>query len=445
MDKNAVDRRRPAVRWAVRALLAAGIIAATFWVFREPVRTEPFMGDETDWISSGNYYTALVLQGDFRHEAWVANHLGIVGNFNQNLGKVLLGLGVRWHPQRQPGDTDYLALYDWGKPYEINHALGQVPPPGLLLRARESEIVFVAGCAVLLFLAGTLISGEICGVLAAAIMLGSRTIQQILALAVTDSYYNFFILAGLVASVGLIRADKTRSFVGYSVLVGLAAGLACSVKITGLPVVAFFYCLLLPPIWVARGFALRTTVYGPLAALCTAIFTVYLLNPFFWPFESPRMLLEFPNLYARTRQAFGSVPPEALGWGTPPERMKLIHERLFLSGYRSVWVEPFAFASGLLFCGGHLVRGLRTRELNLLGLAFVYFVAQYVFVVALVQFNFARYFLPVMFSMKLLAAIGVAAPIYWIWSRIRSRTRVDKPAVEATTPPNEGETTPASP
>lgn len=444
MSNPSPNRRRAARRWAIRAVLTAGVIAATFWVFHEPVRTEPFMGDETDWISSGNYYTTLLLRGDFRHEAWVANHLGIVGNFNQNLGKVLLGLGVRWHPQRQPGDTEYLALYDWGQPFEVNRALGQVPPPDLLLRARESEIVFVAGCAVLLFLAGTLIAGEIGGVLAAAAMLGSRTIQQILALAVTDSYYNFFFLIGLLASVGLIRAEKTRPFVGYSALVGLAAGLACSVKITGLPVLAFYYCLLLPPIWVARGFTLRTAVYGPLAALFTALFTVYLLNPFFWPFESPRMLLEFPNLYVRTRQAFGSVPPEALGWGTPPERMKLIHERLFLSDYRSIKLEPIAFAIGLLICGGQLVWGLRKREVNLLGLVFVYFVAQYIFVVALVQFNFARYLLPVMLSMKLLAAVGLAMPVYWLWKRLRGQTTPES-ETEARVPPATEEATPASP
>jgi len=105
-DDTGSERRRAVRRWLVRAALAAGVIAATFAVFHGPVRTEPFMGDETDWISSGNYYTGLVLQGDFRHEAWVANHLGIVGNFNQNLGKVLLGLGVRRHWQRQPGDAD---------------------------------------------------------------------------------------------------------------------------------------------------------------------------------------------------------------------------------------------------------------------------------------------------------------------------------------------------
>ncbi len=418
-DSTSGKGRRPLRRRLLRAILAAAVVGATFWVFYGPVRHEPFMGDETDWISSGNYYTALVLAGDFRHEKWVANELGIVGNFNQNLGKVLLGLGVRLHWQQQPGDAEYLALYDWGRSYEANRALGQVPPPGLLLRARESEIAFVAGCAGLLFLVGTLIGGELCGVLAAAAMLGSTAVHKLLALAVTDSYYNFFILTGLLASVGLIRATRTRSFVGYSMLVGLAAGLACSVKITGLPLVALFYGLLLPPIWVARGFSLRTTVYGPLAALITAIITVYVLNPFFWPFESPRLLLEFPNLYVRTQQAFESVPAKALGWGTPPERLRLIHERLFLSGFRSVRAEPAAFAIGFIVCGWGLVQGFRKREVNLPGLAFVYFVAQYAFVVTLVQFNFARYFLPVIFSMKLVAAIGVAVPVYWVWSRFR--------------------------
>ena len=251
--------------------------------------------------------------------------------------------------------------------------------------------------------------------------MSSVTIQHTLALAVTDGHFNFFILAGLLGSFGLVAAHGTRSFIGYSALMGLSAGLACSVKITGLPVVAFFYCLLLPPVWRTQGLNLRTGLYGPLAAILTALVVVYVLNPFFWPFESPSMMLEFPRLYVRTRDAFASMPNDT--WGTPPHRLRGIHEYMFSSGFSSVPGELAAFAAGVVVCAWKLMDGLRKKRFDIRGVLLVYFIAHYVFIVSLIQFNWARYYLPLVFSMKLLAAIGVAAPLYWIWTAAQSQVQ----------------------
>ncbi len=403
----------------MRGALAVAAVVATVWIFREPIVREPFMGDEAVWIPSGNYYLGLILKGDFRNADWVANHLETGGNFNPHLGKVLLALGIRWHPNRMAGDTDYATVYDWSKPPEWNRANGHMPSEGLLVRGRESAGVFVAGCAVLLLIAGTLVSGEIAGVLAVALVLASVTIQSLLALAVTDGHYNFFILCGFVSSLGLIRSQRTASFVGYSALMGVSAGLACSVKITGLPVVAFYYCLLLPTLWRAQGLTLRTGLYGPLTAIAAALIVVYTLNPFFWPFESPQMMLEFPRLYVRTREAFAAMPNNT--WGTPPDRWGGIHTYLFDSAFWAVPGEVFAFAGGVIVCGWSLVRGLMQRRVDPLGALLIYFVAHYVFIVSLIQFNWARYYLPVVFSMKLLTAVGIAVPLHWAWTWLRPR------------------------
>ena len=80
------DRRAFPRRTAIRIALAVVVSAATVLVFRTPIQEEEFMGDETDWISSGNYYTSLLLARDFKHEKWVANHLRLVGNFSPTVG-----------------------------------------------------------------------------------------------------------------------------------------------------------------------------------------------------------------------------------------------------------------------------------------------------------------------------------------------------------------------
>ena len=53
-----------------------------------------------------------------------------------------------------------------------------------------------------------------------------------------------------------------------------------------------------------------------------------------------------------------------------------------------------------------------------LGVLLLYALAQYVFIVALLQFNWRRYYFPTLFAMKLLAAVGVVVPVllpiqYW--------------------------------
>jgi hypothetical protein len=202
---------------------------------------------------------------------------------------------------------------------------------------------------------------------------------------------------------------------------GLTAGLACSVKLTGLPLLAFYYCLSLASIWIARGPNRLSTVYGPLAAIGTAVVIVYMLNPFFWPFESPRMLLEFPNLFVRTREAFVDVPGSA--WGEPPDRLGIIHERLFFSSFWSFPWEIVLAAGGLGICGWRLVRGLRERRVDPAGAAAIYLLANYIFIVSLIQFDFVRYYVPTVFSMKLVAAIGFGAVTNWLWQRIKGRGR----------------------
>lgn len=410
--KNPITRRRV----AFRLVLAAGLVAYATYNIGQRITKVPFMGDEAEWILAGNYYTDLLVRGDFTHAHWVANHLRDVGNLNPHLGKVLLGLGIRFHPSRQPGDAEYRGQFDWSKSELQNYYEGRAPPMPLLFRARSTTAVFTVACALLLFAIGTLFVNEAAGILAYAFFLSSDFMADLLIRAMTDSYYNFFLLCGLLASYGLVRNASNKQLVAYSALVGLAAALACSVKVTGLPLLAIFYV----PVWLyvtlLRWPGTRVFLLGPVAFGFSSVVPVYVLNPFLWPTESWRMLLEFPRLYIRWHDVLTSVEGEF--WGNPPERLGRIHGRLFTSDSMVFPGERIFLALGVVLCLCFLLRAIQKRKAHPLGVLLIYALAQYGFIVALIQFDWRRYYFPTLFSMKLVAAAGAITPVlllvhYW--------------------------------
>ena len=410
--KQLVTRRR----LAFRLVLAAGLVAyATYDVGRR-ITEVPFMGDEATWILAGNYYTDLLVRGEFTHSSWVANHLLDAGNLNPHLGKVLLGLGIRFHPSRQPGDAEYHGQFDWSKSELQNYREGRLPPEPLLLRARSTAAVFTVGCALLLFLIGTLFIHEVAGILAYVLFLSTDFIAHLLVRAMTDSFYNFFLLCGLLASYGIVRNASNKDLVAYSAWVGLAAALACSVKVIGLPVLALFYV----PLWLYVTLpcwpGIRVFLLGPVAFGASAVVPVYVLNPFLWPTESWRMLLEFPRLFTRWKSALTSV--QGPFWGDPPERLGRIHHQFFASDSMVFPGERIFLGLGVALCAYFLFRAIRERKAHPLGVLLIYAVAHYGFIVALIQFNWRRYYFPTFMSMKLVAAAGAVVPIllliqYW--------------------------------
>ena len=69
-------------------LLAVALLA-TIVLYRQAPLT-PFDGDETGWISSGVYYTDLLLARDFAWEKWQCRACGPWGGLNMPLGKWLV-------------------------------------------------------------------------------------------------------------------------------------------------------------------------------------------------------------------------------------------------------------------------------------------------------------------------------------------------------------------
>ena len=148
-------------RWV--AGLAFALLCA-LWVFPQGVRDTPYHGDEGGWISAANYHTDLLLDLDFAHDKWSETPVGAFGSLNQQLGKIILGLGLRLHPAREPGDSEFLRLYGFGRSLLWNRDHGRLAPKGILERARSVMATGSYLCVGLIFLAGWRYGNFWCGV-----------------------------------------------------------------------------------------------------------------------------------------------------------------------------------------------------------------------------------------------------------------------------------------
>ena len=72
--------------------------------------------------------------------------------------------------------------------------------------------------------------------------------------------------------------------------------------------------------------------------------------------------------------------------------------------------ERIFLVLGVALCLYFLIRAIRERKAHPLGVLLIYAVAHYGFIVALIQFDWRRYYIPTFLSMKLVAAVGAVAP-----------------------------------
>lgn len=374
-----------------------------------------FMGDESGWIAAAGYYTDLALHGELSRDKWEAADLRIFGGINPNLGKFILGTGLRLHPGREPHDLEFRRLYNFDRGLAWNIEHGRVPQTDTVHRARSVNRTFSVGCVVLLFLGLAYYSNPVVAFLAVYLVLTNDWFTTPLSWALTDAYYNLF-LFGFFASLGLaIASASTRAMVWSCMWLGILGGLACSVKVTGLPLTGFTVLAVLALRFVMRrdtwrAYTLAVCVFG-----VTALVVVYALNPFFWPVDGASRLLEFPKLYLRWIGALNTQQDLVQSWPSSHGRFWEIHRVLFAAFARfpAEWVF---FIAGVLYSAQRLVRAVRSRRADIAIVPLAYFLANYIFLLAFLKLNFRRYYLPAEFSVKMLTAIGAFAAV---WALVR--------------------------
>ena len=435
--------------------LLAVTILATMVLYRQTPLT-PFDGDETGWISSGAYYTDLVLARDLTWEKWQCQACGPWGGLNMPLGKWLIGAPLKVYYETARGSAEFLRFYNFDHSLEQNQAEGRVPPADVLRVARLACAAFGVLCCLLLFCLGYWWVNGATGLLAVALLLSTDGFVTQATRAMTDVHYVSFLLAGCLAAGLLVKRSGRRAYLTASALAGLCAGLAAAVKVTGIVVGGLIFLALLIYIVALRRINLRAALRYAVLFTIVAVITVYLLNPFFWPnwqqinaaalLHEARSLLtaaaarqlpagqisqsypqvgnlahliEFPQMFVRWRDFMQTQLP--IGNWTQP-RLLAIHRSLFvdLAAFPFDWVFLIV---GCAAATGRVLKAWRQRETAPVTAPLVFFGVNYLFILFFVRLNWPRYYLPSAVAAKLLIAVGIITVFSQLAAVVRRTAR----------------------
>ncbi len=410
-----------------------------------------FHGDESGWITSGRYYTDLVSEGNFQWDDWECPKCNAWGSINMQLGKLLIGIPVALDPQAS--GQAFSSYYDFGASLDENTRQGRVPPRETLIRARSASAVFGVLCCVVVFAIGTCAYNTFVGVVAVALLLLNPAFVKCATRAMADIHYSFFLVALCLAVIVFVQTAGRRQALAASALCGILAGLACSVKVTGIVVGGglFVVALTVQRLWFVRR-PTREMLFLLGAFGLSASIVVYGLNPYFWPSASaladpaaaqelktwmsessatgsapepfatryPHLgtithVLEFPRMFGRW-QGFMSwdIVQRRANWkGGDP--VVTITQRLF----REVMFpgEVLLLVFGMVFVA-------RSSRLEPPGIAdqarlvtLEWFLINYLFILAFMELNWERYYLPTAVAAVPLAAAGVYGIGTWLYRR----------------------------
>ncbi len=419
--RTAGGKHRRRLALTLGAAIAGGLaLLAQF----ERIHQVDFMGDESGWIASAGYYTDLVAMGDFSHASWEGEHLGPWGSINPSLGKLLLGAGLRLNPRVTGRDLEFRQVYRFSQSFEWNAKWGNVPYESTVIRAREVTAAFYSLSLLVLFVAVAMHSNVFAGLVVVAAMLTNGWVVKETTPVLTDPYF-FLFMFGLVCVGGrAMAAEAVRVKTAWFALAGVLAGAACSVKINGLPLAGVFVVSLLAyESAVRRGVSWKAQAGALGSFIISALAVIYALNPYFWPTDSWRNVLEFPRLFARWPDLF-AIQREQLPWPETGRTLEII--RVLFGLFTLYAIEILFFGVGLGLLATRLVRSVAQKQLDASVVPFLFFAVNLVFLLALLPVNYRRYYLLAVASVKVIEAVGlswlVVTPLMWAVRTVVNRT-----------------------
>jgi hypothetical protein len=475
MDQSFLDRdssrlsplRISSSRWALFALMGTLVLLTSTLALFRGIETTQFSVDEPGWISSGLYYTALYEKGDFDWNKWYCENCDAFGHLNLHMGEYLYGIPLKIEePQRV---ATFFGYYDFQRSYQANVHAGLVPPPGLLIRAREISAFFGVLCCVAVFAVGFWAFNPWVGAASAALLMSDAVLHRSSTQAMTDTFYNFFLLTICLASIAIVKALSRKKMFALVCLTGILTACACSVKITGILLGSGLFLGTLAWLFWRQTILRKETAWliGAFSLFC--IGSVYLLNPLFWPswnqlhvkqaWVESRSLshdvfagtitpwrradiekiettypqlknlshpLEFPILFGRWSHEMHRQEHMGLGnW--QGNRLIELHENLFMlavpvadvtNGFdgtsvvdarphrNSAMVKCVAFLIAIFTVAGLWSLAKSSRLRGAHAVVLLAFVLNYLLIVALMHLNYNRYYLPTLILLQLIAAFG---------------------------------------
>jgi 4-amino-4-deoxy-L-arabinose transferase-like glycosyltransferase len=433
-------------------------LLASSTLFKNVEKTK-FNGDESGWISSGYYFSNLLLEGDFEWQQWWKTPKGGEGFsswFQLHLGQWVIGIPMKVLAEN--GEQEYSGFYHFDKTLEKNKQEGRVPPKLVLLRARNISVVIGTLCCLLIFAIGYYSNNLWIGSIAAILLIFNKLFITLSTQAMTDIPYNFFLLSACLVSIFLLRQSQLRYILLSALLYGGLVGLASSVKITGVLVGSLYFFLII----LYKIFVSNLNVKDAMKCLATfsvsALFVIYLLNPYFWPSfkevsvrettqkvaiyskegqrseisktsgEYPHLsnfsrALEFPRMFGRWRKqlAIQLQEDKAAQWGE--NRLRTFHET-FLRESSSFSGEIYILVLGIIILGSKLVNSIYNKELSERAVPFLYFGVNYVFILLFMSINYDRYYLPTVIVSKIIVATAIYETARLIWGILGGSTKL---------------------
>lgn len=460
----------PALRLGTLAALACigAAYLAWFAVTESRITGGPLEWDERGWLASGLVYSGLFAHGDFAPAHWDGPRLTTWGNINPPLGKICVGwnayqLSVKERLDYRPQVTAHRAA--WG-------GLGPgapTPPPLLLHEARATVRLWAALAAAVMVAAAWWLGGPAVAVVLAWTLLFNRVFMDHSTIAYTDAVYLLFHAVALLGAFAFARAERRCWQIAAILVLGLGAGLATSVKITGILIIGAYTIVLI------SSKLRRNVVSWKAAAAYLALFgvvglaVIYTLNPFLWPDFRAIDRTALAEEWARFRQTeFATpeegAPPRETLWESltsidlPTSRVRIDYpqlrnllrplefpllyprwSRVFAQMAKdfpkeSVVQVPYGAVvrfSTSLFEGAFLCYGLfvavrllrrdpGSPQGTLLATALIVFGVQLFFLaISLPVQGFSRYYLPTIVESRLFVALGVAAALRYPWKLVK--------------------------
>ncbi len=413
-----------------------------------------FIGDESGWISSGYYYTDLLLNRDFEMRNWNCPECGSWGSLNMHLGKWLIGIPLILDPQLQ--GRSFTKYYEFKSTLEENLEEGRIPPRDILLRARSASVVFGILCCLLVFVIGYSVYNVWIAWIAVFLLLSNELFIRSATRAMTDIYYNFFLLCLCLTVILLLKIREKKRALFVASLCGILAGLACSVKVTGIVVGGTLFLAVV--IYMCHARKLRKTeIFQLLAAFSFfALVLVYALNPYFWPswketrgkamiqelrlvsqdvkatkfnfndsierYPQLYSVFKFPMMFSRWSNKMDSQRSiRHATWSSGRNRFLSIHKRVFIS-YASFPLELIFLGIGILVHLPYIRRryaALPNPQDELWHIPLLYFLINYIFILLFLKLNWERYYLPTVIADRFIVAIGVWVVVIQIYRSLK--------------------------
>jgi len=394
------------------ALVVATVVIGSSWVLFKGIERASFHGDESGWISSGLYYSGLLVERDFSRAKWECSTCKTWGALNGHLGKLLIGASYFGCGASNP--CTFSGYYDFFMSFEDNQRLGQVPPEHVLRRGRYSAAVAGVICCLLAFAIGYTV-GEpklLLGTACAGLVLSTEVFRLFANRAMADAFYNLFLLAQFLAAMFVVKSEDERNIVRHFAVAGLLVGLTASVKPSGFLLgFPLFLVVAAYRLGVGGGYKRRENgrlfFSAVLTFLMASVAVIYVLNPTFWPSGVSDIwrLLGFPEMLLAWDR-YMAYEDVALGLGEwSGSHFVDMHRSILVQ--HSNWGVNILFLVGLLWCARRCFMSMRQGVADVSFVPVVYFLCNYALLVCFLRLNWDRYYLPLEISMRVIAAIGI--------------------------------------